>query len=46
MDLVLHDTITLDPTYNEFGYSEHLAITSRFLCIKIIDYNVNKNAFE
>ena len=28
--------------YNEFGYNEHLAITSKFLCIKIINGNVEK----
>ena len=33
---------TLGPTYNEFGYCEHPATTSRFLCIKIIDSNVKK----
>ena len=30
----------LGPAYNEFGYNEHPAITSRFLSIKIIDRNV------
>ena len=35
---------TLGPAYNEFGYNEHLAVTSRFLSIKIIDYNVKKFA--
>ena len=33
---------TLGPTYNEFGYNKHPAITSRFLCIKIIDCHVKK----
>ena len=28
---------TLGPAYNDFGYNNHLAITSRILCIKIID---------
>ena len=28
---------TLGPAYNDFGYNDHLAITSRILCIKIID---------
>ena len=46
MDLVLHDTIALDPTYVEFGYNEHPATTSRFLCIKIIDYNVKKFGYN
>ena len=32
--------------YNEFGYNEHLAITSRFLCINIIDCNVKKFAYN
>ena len=27
---------TLGPAYNKFGYNKHSAITSRFLCIKII----------
>ena len=29
-------------TYNEFGYNEHPAIISRFLCIKITESNVKK----
>ena len=33
---------TLDPAYNEFGYNEYPAITSRFLWIKIIDCDVKK----
>ena len=32
--------ITLGSTYKEFSYNEHPALTSRFLCIKIIDCNV------
>ena len=32
--------ITLGRAYNEFGYKEHPAVTSRFLCIQIIDNNV------
>ena len=31
---------TLGPAYNEFGYNEFPAITSRFLYIKIFDCNV------
>ena len=27
---------TMGPTYSEFVYNEHPAITSRFLCISII----------
>ena len=34
---------TLGTANNEFGYNEHLAKT-RFLCIKIIDCNYNKEA--
>ena len=30
---------TLGPAYNEFGYNEQTPVTSRFLCIKIIDCN-------
>ena len=33
---------TLGPAYNEFSYNKHPAVTSRFLCIKIIDCNVKK----
>ena len=29
--------LTLGLAYNEFGYREHPATTSKFLCIKIID---------
>ena len=36
---------TLAPAYNEFGYNEQPAITSRFLCIKIIDCNVTSSFF-
>ena len=32
---------TLRPACNEFGYSEHTAVTSRFLFIKIIDNNAS-----
>ena len=39
-------SFTLDPAYNEFGYNEHSAITSRFLCIKIIDCNVKKFGYN
>ena len=34
--------ITLGPAYNEFGYNEHPAITSRFLCTILIDSNVKR----
>ena len=33
---------TLGPVHKEFGCNEHPAITSRFLCIKIMDCNVKK----
>ena len=33
---------TLGFAYNEFGYNEHPAITSRFLCMKIVECNVKK----
>ena len=33
-------TTTLGPAYNEFGSNEHPIVTSRYLCIKIIDCNV------
>ena len=33
---------TLGPACNEFGYNEHPLATSEFLCIKIIDSNVEK----
>ena len=32
----------LGHAYNQFGYNEHPATTSRFLCVKIIDCNVKK----
>ena len=32
--------VTLGPAYNEFGYNEHSAISSRFLCSIIIGSNV------
>ena len=38
--------LTLGPTYNEFGYKEHLATTSRFLYIKKIDCNVEKFSYN
>ena len=37
---------TFDPAYNEFGYNEHPAIASRFLCIKIIDHSVKKFGYK
>ena len=33
-------TVKLGPAYNEFGYNEQTAFTSRFPCIKINDRNV------
>ena len=36
----------LDPTYVEFGYNEHPSTTSRFLYIKIIDYNVERFGYN
>ena len=38
--------IALSPAYNEFGYNEHSATTSRFLCNKIIDSNVRKFGYN
>ena len=37
---------TMGPAYNEFGYKEHPAVMSRFLCIKIIDCNVKKSSYN
>ena len=37
---------TLGPAYNEFVYNEHPAITSRFLCIKLIDCNVKEFGYN
>ena len=37
---------TLSPAYNEFGYNVHPAVTSKFLCIKIIDCNVKKFGYN
>ena len=34
--------VHLGPAYNEFGYNEHLAITSRFLGDKINHSSVEK----
>ena len=33
---------TVGPAYDQFGYKEHPATISRFLCIKIINCNVEK----
>ena len=41
-NLVSPVTNFISPAYNEFGYNEHPAITSRFHYIKIIDGNVKK----
>ena len=38
--------IIVGPAYNEFCYNEHTALTSRFLCIKIIDCNVKKFSYS
>ena len=35
MGIMLSCGYTLGPAYNEFGYKEHLAVTSRFLCIPV-----------
>ena len=45
-NLMEMSNVTLGSVYNEFGYNEHPAITSRFLCIKIIDCNVKKFAYN
>ena len=37
-----NSTNILDPAYNEFGYNEHWAVTSRFRCSKIIGKNVKR----
>ena len=37
---------TLGPVYNKFGYNEHPAVTSRLLCIKIIDCNGTKISYN
>ena len=37
----LHNT-TLIHTYNQLVYNKHLAIASRFICIKLIDCSVKK----
>ena len=31
---------TMGPAYNEFGYNDQPSVTSRFLCVKFIDCNV------
>ena len=36
----------MGPVDNQFGYNEHLAIMSRFLCFKIIDSNVKKFSYN
>ena len=36
------DIDTLGSTYNDFGYNEHSAEMSRFLCNNVIDCNVKK----
>ena len=40
------DQCTLGPANNEFVYNEHPAITSRFLCIKVIDCSVKKFGYN
>ena len=42
---LFHTLITLGPAYNEFRYKENPLRTSRFPCIKIIDYNVKKFSY-
>ena len=37
---------TLGPSYNQFCYGEHPAITNIFLCIKIIDCKVKKFGYN
>ena len=46
MVLVIRYWYKLGIAYNEFGYNEHPAITSRILCIKITDCNVKKLAYN
>ena len=41
----IHFSSALGPAY-EFGYNEYPAITSSFLCVKITESNINKNAFQ
>ena len=38
--------VHLGPAYNEFGYNEHPAITSRFLGDKIIHSSVEKFGYN
>ena len=40
------DIDTLGSTYNEFGYNEHSAEMSRFLCNNVIDWNVKKFVYN
>ena len=42
----LFEQNTLGPVYNEFGYNEHPAVTSRFLCINIINCNVKNFGYN
>ena len=37
---------TLGPSYNEFGYNEHPAVTRESLCVKIIDSKVKKFGYN
>ena len=39
-------TTTLGPAYNELGYSEHPAVTSRFLCAIFIDASGKKVGYN
>ena len=35
----------MGPSYNEFGYNDHAAETTRFLCIKTINVNIQTFGF-
>ena len=43
---VVRETITLGPAYNEVGYKELPAVTSGFLCIKMVDCNDEKDRLQ
>ena len=38
--------IMMGPAYNEFDYNERSATASRFLCIKVTDWNVEKFGYN
>ena len=46
MGIMLSYTYTLGPAYNEFRYKEDPGITYKFLCIKIIDWNVKQFGYN